>query len=68
MFNLSAVRRGRYTCSQMSQQASKQIAVMGRRWDGGAPVHRLALEGQSLEREKNPALALKMLAGALGNR
>lgn len=34
----------------MSQQASKQIAVMGRRWDGGAPVHRLALEGQSLER------------------
>lgn len=34
----------------MSQQASKQIAVMGRRWDGGAPVHRLVLEGQSLER------------------
>lgn len=34
----------------MSQQASKQIAVMGRRWDGGAPVQRLALEGQSLER------------------
>lgn len=34
----------------MLQQASKQIAVMGRRWDGGAPVHRLALEGQSLER------------------
>lgn len=34
----------------MSQQASKQIAVMGRRWDGGAPVHRLALEEQSLER------------------
>lgn len=33
----------------MLQQASKQIAVMGRRWDGGAPVHRLALEGQSLE-------------------
>lgn len=34
----------------MLQQASKQIAVMGRRWDGGAPVHRLVLEGQSLER------------------
>lgn len=34
----------------MLQQVSKQIAVMGRRWDGGAPVHRLALEGQSLER------------------